>query len=229
MGTERDFKKQRVWQDIKPLRPQPKSVSKTATKKINFKNTLSRIYNKIKKILPKFSKKRTMIFISIVIISVISILCYFSLTSQSTKKIGAGDTVQTINTTPTLTKGTPGYSTVLPGDKKIDDLGGWTRVSPTTTDPVFAYVDKIENVSVNVSEQPLPDDFKTDTENNIEQLAQGFKASEKITIGSTIIHIGTSAEGPQSAIFSLKGLLILIKSSTKINNDQWAKYISSMK
>lgn len=127
-----------------------------------------------------------------------------------------------------LTKGTPSFKTLIPTGKTIDDLGGWTRVSPTSADPVFAYIDKIGNTSVNLSQQPLPDSFKTDTNDQIASLASDFKATEKITIGSTVVYIGTSAKGPQSVIFSKNNLLVLIKSSVQINNNDWANYINSL-
>src|SRR4051812_26486041 len=48
------------------------------------------------------------------------------------------------------------YQTILPEGKSISDFGGWTRVSPPKTDPVYAYTDEINSTSINVSEQPLP-------------------------------------------------------------------------
>jgi hypothetical protein len=42
----------------------------------------------------------------------------------------------------------PDYTTVLPIDKAIDDLGGWSRVSPPDKEPVFAFVDQIDGVRV---------------------------------------------------------------------------------
>jgi hypothetical protein len=128
--------------------------------------------------------------------------------------------------TPAIT--TPDYATVLPAGKSINDYGGWTRVSPPDRNPVFAYLDKIGHTPINVSEQPLPDAFKSDTAAQVAQLAQGFKANEKIVVGSTTVYIGTSAKGPQSIIFSKNNLLILIKSSLKVENDQWKVYINSL-
>lgn len=122
----------------------------------------------------------------------------------------------------------PEYSTVTPSGAPIEQYGGWTRVSPANTDPAFAYLDKIEGTEIRVTQQPLPDDFKEDTVVQVEQLAQGYKANEKISVGNTTVYIGTSAQGPQSVIFSLDNLLILIKSSAKLSNDQWAQYVNSL-
>lgn len=128
-----------------------------------------------------------------------------------------------------LTKGTPDYATVLPSGKTIQDLGGWTLVSPTGRDPVFAYIDKIGNIQINVSQQPLPAALKPDTANKVEKLAKDYGASETITVDDTTVHIGTSEKGPQSVIFNKGDLLILIKSSVRIDNDEWAKYITTLR
>jgi hypothetical protein len=127
-----------------------------------------------------------------------------------------------------LLRGTPDYPTRLPHGKTIEDLGGWTLVSPPDRNPVYAYVDFIDEVQINVSQQPLPEDFLTDTEDKVELLARGYKASEKITVGDTMVHIGTSTLGPQSVIFYKDNLLVLIKSTVKVSSDKWAAYINSL-
>jgi hypothetical protein len=127
-----------------------------------------------------------------------------------------------------LSHGTPDYSTVLPKGKTIEELGGWTLVSPPDRDPAFAHIDKIGNTQINVSQQPLPKDFKPDTAEKIEQLAKNYGASEKITVGKIVVHIGTSDKGPQSVIFNKDDLLVLIKSSVRIDSNDWAKYVNSL-
>lgn len=122
----------------------------------------------------------------------------------------------------------PQYNTVLPAGKTIEQLGGWGRVSPINKEPVFAYVDSINGVQINVSQQPLPVDFKTDMADQLGKLAEQFSANQKITAGDTVVYVGTSLEGAQSAIFSKEGLLILIKSATKLTTQQWADYVISL-
>ena len=128
-----------------------------------------------------------------------------------------------------LTKGTPDYPTVLPTGKTIQELGGWTLVSPPGRDPVFAYIDKIGNMQINVSQQPLPEEFKSDTAAKIEKLAKEYGASEKLTTSDTEAYIGTSEKGPQSVILSKGDLLILMKSAVRIDNAKWEEYISSLR
>lgn len=129
---------------------------------------------------------------------------------------------------PTLQRGNPPFSTILPAGKTSASLGGWARVSPPDRDPVYAYVDQINNIQINVSEQPLPANFKNNTTAKIAQLAEGFNATDKITASDITVYIGTSAKGPQSVIFTEHNLLILIKSTSMLSNNQWIAYISSL-
>ncbi|RWZ78316.1 MAG: hypothetical protein EOT05_00940 [Candidatus Microsaccharimonas sossegonensis] len=123
----------------------------------------------------------------------------------------------------------PDYKTLLPVGKTIDSLGGWTRVSPPESNPVFAYIDRVNGKQINVSEQPLPNEFKQDTAAQIQQLASGYKATEKVTVGDVTVFIGTSAKGPQSVIFVKNNLLVLIKSSVALSENDWASYVNSLK
>ena len=120
------------------------------------------------------------------------------------------------------------YQTILPDGKSISELGGWKRVSPSKNDPVFAYVDKIGDTSINVSEQPLPKSFIGDVDNQVAELAKKFNATARIDAGDIKVYVGTSAKGPQSAIFTKNSLLILIKSQEKIDDADWAKYTESL-
>lgn len=120
------------------------------------------------------------------------------------------------------------YQTILPSGKTITDLGGWQRVSPPESDPVYAYTDTIKGVSVSVSQQPLPDSFKDDADTQVTDLAKKFNATAQIDSDGVIVYIGTSAKGPQSVIFTKNDLLILIKSQQKISDTDWANYIASL-
>ncbi len=123
----------------------------------------------------------------------------------------------------------PDYSTVLPNGKSIDMLGGWTRISPAESAPVYAYTDTITNVPVTVSEQPLPDSFKNDVSNQVATLAKSYSATDQITASNNIkVYVGTSSKGPQSVILTKNNLLILIKSQKKIDDSSWKKYVDSL-
>lgn len=129
---------------------------------------------------------------------------------------------------PTNNTAKPKYQTVLPAGKSINQLGGWRRVSPPGAEPVFAYTDSIKNIKISISEQKLPASFDSDTDNRVGELAKNYNATNKIKADSTTVYIGTSAKGPQSVIFTKKGLLVLIKSANKISESDWSEYISSL-
>jgi hypothetical protein len=136
---------------------------------------------------------------------------------------------QTIkNSAAHISSETPSYPTVLPSGKTADDLGGWKRISPPQTDPVFAYTDKIGDVAISVSQQPLPKSFQGNADDQVADLAKKFNATNKIDIDGAALYVGTSAQGPQSAILTKKSLLILIKSQKKVDDKAWANYAKSL-
>ena len=123
---------------------------------------------------------------------------------------------------------TPNYATVLPAGKSISTLGGWTRISPPENDPVYAYTDKIGDLEISVSQQSLPASFKNNVDTQVAEMAKSFNATTEIEAGDTKVYIGTSANGPQSVIFTKNSLLILIKSQEKVENNDWLRYIESL-
>lgn len=122
----------------------------------------------------------------------------------------------------------PEFQTVLPGTKSISELGGWQRISPPQKDPVFAYTDTIGDIPISISQQPLPASFRDDPEAQVAEAAKKFSATTKIDAGATKVYVGTSAKGPQSALLTKNGLLILIKSQKKVDNAAWAEYVKSL-
>lgn len=153
------------------------------------------------------------------------VIGYITLGPTITQYIESGNQVKSSDS-PSLKA--PDYSTVLPKDKSISTLGGWKRISPNNSNPVFAYSDKLNDVAISVSQQPLPEAFKTDISGKIADLAKQFSATNKINANGTDVYIGTSAKGPQSVIFSKNGLLVLIKSQQKAEDKAWIAYIESL-
>jgi|APMI01.1.fsa_nt_gi hypothetical protein len=145
----------------------------------------------------------------------------------STSPPHSNQTRSTSNGSP-LEKGTPSYITYLPKGKTIEQLGGWTRVSPSSSNPVYAYTDTIGAIQLIVSQQAMPDSFKDDPEDQLKELAQNYGANEHITVNNRTVYVGTSSKGPQSLLFFIDKTLLLIKSSTKLSNDQWVAYIAAL-
>lgn len=128
-----------------------------------------------------------------------------------------------------LTKGTPNYTTLVPSGKTINSLGGWTRVSPPDHNAVYAFADTLWGIPIIISEQPLPASFKNDTDTQIADLAKNYSANRIVMVDDVTVYVGTSTKGPQSLIFTKEGLLILIKSTAALNDEQWTNYIRSLK
>lgn len=173
--------------------------------------------------LSKVKKKRLIIVGVLILVAVAGIATY--------KVVGKGDDAATSRGSATVNgpSQAPQYQTILPSGKNIRELGGWKRVSPPDKDPVFAYVDTIDDVQISVSEQPLPERFKTNTDGELAKLAEQFTANQKLTVGDDTAYIGTSIKGPQSVLLAKKNLLILIKSSGKVDNDKWQTYMQSLR
>lgn len=127
-----------------------------------------------------------------------------------------------------LPKETPPFPTLLPVGKNISELGGWTRISPTDNAATYAFVDHIGTVQINVSQQILPESFRSTPEDSLRTLAESFDARETIKAGDTTVYIGTSTKGPQSIIFAKNNLLVLIKSSSRIAEPLWTNYIKDL-
>jgi hypothetical protein len=124
---------------------------------------------------------------------------------------------------------TPDFETVLPIDKKIEDLGGWGRVSPPGGAPAFAYSDSLAGAHIVVTEQQLPEDFASDIPGHLAKTAKQFNASKKLTTteGSDV-YVGTSGNGAQSVVTSKNGLLILARSTSVISDQIWSDYVYSL-
>lgn len=222
MEMKNNGKKRVVWQDIRPIKSKPSTIG--IAPEINTKKPHKQIH------LPKISKKILgIICIITLVICGIGVAYYFMFINKTESLFqNEADSTNNSDNPIALGEGTPEFSTILPTGKSISEFGGWTLISPKGTEPVYTYIDKIDGVSINVSEQKLPKDFKDNTEQKIENLAIGFNANEKISINGVIVHIGTSTEGPQSVIFSKNDLLILIKSDSSISSNQWTEYINSL-
>lgn len=133
-----------------------------------------------------------------------------------------------IGTTEKKSTDTPSFQTILPKGISIDSLGGWSRISPPENEPVFAYTDEIDGISISVSQQTLPPAFQNNTASQVSELAKRFNATSTFKAGDVTVYIGTSAKGPQSVIFTKNGLLILIKSQEKISDEAWTAYITNL-
>lgn len=122
----------------------------------------------------------------------------------------------------------PPYETLLPDGKTVNQLGGWHKLESPKGDVAYTFTDSVNGVAVSVSQQPLPQTFKTDTNTKVAALAKSDNATDSLDINGTTAYIGTSAKGPQSVYYTKNNLLILIKSEATLPDTTWKKYISSL-
>lgn len=174
--------------------------------------------------LSRMSRKRRLILAGAFVLLIVSAVVFYWPRQTDTASTLPGSQ----NPLDQLQKGTPDYPTIIPAGKSIDDLGGWTRISPPEREPVYAYVDKINSVPISVSQQPLPASFKSDPAAKVRDLALSQSADKTLQVGSNKAYVGTSKNGPQSVIYHTDTLLILIKSSDKVEDEEWKKYIQSL-
>ena len=119
------------------------------------------------------------------------------------------------------------FRVLLPGGKGIDSVNGQALIPPTGA-PYFVYLDRINNVDVQVTEQQLPASFKNDVNGQVAQVAKSYNATDSVKASGTTAYIGTNINGPQSVILTKQSLLVLIKSQATISDKAWVNYLSSL-
>jgi hypothetical protein len=165
------------------------------------------------------SKKQRIVGAAVTVILLIGLIAVPIITKKDTKTI-------TPATSDKTTK--PSFKTVSPQGKDIGSLGGFARVSPPGNEPVYAFIDSIDGVTIKVSQQKLPKQLQTNTDEEVKKLAEGFNAIEVINESNPKAYVGMDITGAQSVVFHKNGLLVLINSQKKIDNDRWAEYITKL-
>lgn len=211
--------------------PQQHTVTKNVDININFGElpklpSLSRasVAQKIKSLRPT---RRTLLGGSLVIFVVAGAGAAYYFWPSSYVTLPDGQRVRTDS--PEVREKLPQFSTVTPEGKDIRKLGGWARVSPADSNPVFAYVDTIGDTSISVSQQPLPANLQGNTDEKIAELAKAYAATDEQKVDGQKYYVGTDSAGPQSVILAKDDLLILIKSAQKVSDDEWSDYIAGLK
>lgn len=116
----------------------------------------------------------------------------------------------------------PDFDAVAPG-------GSEDKIKYDTERKVASLPDSIDGVPITISQQPLPEGFKAAPAKEVEQLAKEINANEVVRAKEVTVYVGTSIKGPQTAVLTINGLLIFIKSDSKIANTSWAAYVDTLK
>ena len=210
-------------------RPTQRRTDSHKTISINLSLPHTTIPKPLAKVISRFkriSRKRKLVLL----IGVIALVVLIAQVSARMSPTGTSATAPNQqNPLDMLEKGTPDYTTLVPANKKIEDLNGWTRVSPKDRDPVYAYVDRIKDTPISVSQQPLPKNLQSNTDKNVESIALASNATKKITAGGVTVYLGASSKGAQPAVFAKDGLLVLIKATNMVPDKDWKSYIDSLR
>ena len=128
------------------------------------------------------------------------------------------------------TKIQPDFAVLLPSAKSIDELGGLKKANPEGSPAAYKFKDKIDAVDILVTQQQIPDSIKTDVQGGVAKIAKDFQATNVIVIdGISAYHGVKEKTGVQSIVTYKGGLLLLIAASSKLSDDKWAAYISSLR
>lgn len=141
--------------------------------------------------------------------------------------LGDDKTDQPSGDTSVLSKATakPDFDYSLPKGKEdqVDQA-----VKFDATKKVVNYVDSIGGVTITVSQQPLPAGFSDNAQDKVRKLAEDYSANHPLTTANPTAYLGTDSKGPQTVIFTKKNLLVFIQSSNRIDDHDWAEYITNL-
>jgi hypothetical protein len=117
----------------------------------------------------------------------------------------------------------PNFTFLLPRGDATGKVFQYNRESQTVS-----FTDSIGGVRIVIHQTPLNKDLKEDTESKLEKIAQDNAFNEKIVTANPTAYLGTSAKGPQTVLFVKNDLQVFIASDKKIDNHDWAEYITSL-
>ncbi len=196
---------------------------KLSLPKFRVKNA-QELMRKVKVKKPHKIHKRWFILICLIAISVV----VFIIVQKPGKNTSGGNYTSQSVEKDDIVREKPTFSILYPGGKNEDDVGGIVRISPSGNSPVYTYIDTVAGTQVNVSQQQLPDNFKTDQEGKLKDLADSFQAKNYIKVDDVSIYHGENSSGVQSLIFIKANLLFTIRSAHKQSDDVWAAYVSAL-
>lgn len=119
----------------------------------------------------------------------------------------------------------PNFDYTLP-DGETAAIEGSVRFDPQRK--VVNYKDTVAGVGVTISQQQLPEGLKDDPQEKVKKIAADFSATRALTTATPTAYIGDSIEGPQTVIFTKNDLLIFILSANKLDDKDWAEYVTKL-
>ncbi|MCB9821310.1 hypothetical protein H6798_02130 [Candidatus Nomurabacteria bacterium] len=99
------------------------------------------------------------------------------------------------------------------------------KINPPNTATTYTYIVSLDKQSeIYVSQQQVPDNF------DLAKVATDFQATNIIEVDSVKLYSGISEkQGIQSVVFIKDNTLFLIKSPTKLSDDEWVSFYLSLR
>ncbi len=119
------------------------------------------------------------------------------------------------------------FKPLLPNGK-TDETTAYKTAVDGQNRPIYTFTDKIGATDLTVTEQPLPESLKGDTDTKLATMAKDLYLTDVINASNPKAYMGTSVRGPQTVIFTKNGLLVFIQSQAKIDKDQWSEYVTRL-
>ena len=159
------------------------------------------------KLIARSSSKQRLAFGTVAICAVAGFFIYSNVLQKDKKEVQGANTSQDLSS---------GDDIVPSKDIKFDMVLPRGRDIPQ--DKIFydakrnfaRYDDEINAVKASISQQPLPETFKDNPDDNVKRIAADFAATEKLSIDNQNMYYGRDENGPQTLILTKKGVLIFI-------------------
>lgn len=236
----------RVWHEQKKLTeerwklgPEDKSIFEDAKKKLirvvlktkkrvhhrvsfkGAKNLVLLIKTKIK------SKPKTYSAIGLAVIALLPIFLTMGSSKRTDEPKSLGVAVEaSAGSNDGKTDEKPSFSILHPNGK--EELLEVTRKTPTGV-LLHTYRDTVEGAEVEVTQQELPESFKSSPTAELEKMAKNFQATDIIQIDEAFVYHGLDEKTRVQSLFTIKNnVLISIRSNVKLSDDTWAGYILSL-
>ena len=147
--------------------------------------------------------------------------------TQQTKTVAAKQTTSAPSTKPTVVK-QPLFKPFVPITKPqlaITTAGVSAFDSNRNS---YSFIDTFQDQAILVSQQPIPNKFKTDSE-ALTQIAQQVGAKEGVITNNGQAYMGTdSKSGQQTLVYVQKGILIFVQSPFSHSALKWQPYLESL-
>ena len=93
---------------------------------------------------------------------------------------------------------------------------------------ITSFQDTVNGINVTVTQQALPEEFKTNTADEIKNFATSQNFKDELSVDEGVAYIGLSVNGPQSVIYQRDQTLIFLQSIEKMSNSKWTNYLNKL-